>query len=56
MKKLKLNVETLKVESFRTREVEEVRGTVAAHALAPSFPDPVNTCQYHCTWWPTQCG
>lgn len=56
MKKLRLELESLAVESFEATELEDARGTVAAHA--PSFPDPVNTCQYHCTWWPQQdtCG
>jgi len=48
MKKLSLNVESLRVESFSANELQAVRGTVAAHA--PSFPDPVWTCAYHCTW------
>ena len=50
MKKLRLNVENLKVESFGTTTPEVARGTVVAHA--PSFPDPVWTCAYHCTWYP----
>jgi hypothetical protein len=48
MKKLSLDVDTLAVESFDTSKFEETRGTVAAHA--PSYPDPVWTCAYHCTW------
>jgi hypothetical protein len=48
MKKLSLNLDTLKVESFGMDTLKETRGTVAAHA--PSYPDPVWTCAYHCTW------
>jgi hypothetical protein len=55
MKMLKLDVETLNVESFPTREVEEERGTVAAHALI-TYPAPNYTCRYHCTYYPAQCG
>lgn len=55
MKKMKLNVETLNVESFPTREVAEARGTVAAHALI-TYPSPNYTCRYHCTYYPAQCG
>ena len=50
MKKLSLNVDNLRVESFDTSKLVDERGTVAAHALAPSYPDPVWTCAYHCTW------
>ncbi|HEU0301750.1 MAG TPA: hypothetical protein VFR37_20015 [Longimicrobium sp.] len=53
MKKLSLNVEKLEVESFDTSKLAEERGTVAAHA--PSFPDPVYTCAYHCTWIGSTC-
>jgi hypothetical protein len=51
MKKLSLNVDSLKVESFDTSKREQGEGTVAAHA-AITFPAPVETCAYHCTWWP----
>jgi hypothetical protein len=50
MKKLSLNVDALKVETFDTSKIASDEGTVVAHAR--SFPDPVNTCQYHCTWYP----
>ena len=53
MKKLSQNVETLKVESFETRIAQAERGTVVAHA--PSYPDPVWTCAYHCTWIGVTC-
>jgi hypothetical protein len=53
MKKLSLNVEKLEVGSFDTSKLAEERGTVAAHA--PSFPDPVYTCAYHCTWIGVTC-
>ncbi len=48
MKRLSLNVEALQVESFDTRTVQVERTT--AVALRPSYPDPVWTCAYHCTW------
>lgn len=48
MKKLSLDVENLAVESFDTEQAAAGRGTVVAHA--PSYPDPVYTCAYHCTW------
>jgi hypothetical protein len=53
MKKLSLDVETLRVESFDATPVEASRGTVVAHA--PSYPDPVYTCAYHCTWIGVTC-
>jgi hypothetical protein len=53
MKKLSLDVDALKVESFDTRAVKAERGTVVAHA--PSYPDPVYTCAYHCTWIGVTC-
>lgn len=64
MKKLRLNVEKLTVESFDTSEAEEARGTVAAHndtretcqgdtLEGPTcMGDPGWTCRYHCTWYP----
>jgi len=51
MKKLRLNVDALAVESFDTSKAEMTGGTVAAHAMI-TFPAPVETCAYHCTWWP----
>ena len=48
MKKLRLDVESLAVESFDAHAAETRGGTVLAHA--PSYPDPVYTCAYHCTW------
>ena len=48
MKKLKIDVGELKVESFTVPVQVEAKGTVMAHA--PSYPDPVWTCAYHCTW------
>jgi hypothetical protein len=53
MRKLGLDVEALEVESFDTRAAETARGTVVAHA--PSYPDPVYTCAYHCTWIGVTC-
>ena len=50
MKKVSLNVESLTVESFATTRPDDSRGTVMAHAV--TFPAPVETCAYHCTWWP----
>lgn len=41
MKKLRLQLDALAVESFEPAPVEEVRGTVAAHA--PTNPN-ANTC------------
>ena len=54
MKKLSLNVDTLKVESFDTRKVDQSEGTVVAHAR--TFPAGGETCAYHCTWYPAVCG
>jgi hypothetical protein len=51
MKKLSLNVDALKVETFEASTVELERGTVAAHA-ARTYPSPDYTCRYHCTWYP----
>ena len=48
MRKLKIDVATLKVDSFEVPAHAEPKGTVFAHA--PSYPDPVWTCAYHCTW------
>lgn len=53
MKKLSLDVDALRVESFDANPVEAPRGTVVAHA--PSYPDPVYTCAYHCTWIGVTC-
>jgi hypothetical protein len=54
MKKLSLNFDTLKVETFATADAQPEEGTVVAHE-APSYPDPVWTCAYHCTWIGTTC-
>jgi hypothetical protein len=54
MKKLSLNFDALKVETFATSKVDLAEGTVLAHE-APSYPDPVYTCAYHCTWIGTTC-
>lgn len=43
MKKLRLDVEKLSIESFETAKPEPVRGTVAAY-----ITQGANTC-YHCT-------
>jgi hypothetical protein len=49
MRKLRIDVDALKVESFEIpAQAKPEEGTVFAHA--PSYPDPVYTCQYHCTW------
>ena len=45
MVKLTLNVDELRVESFRTAEIEPARGTVNAHAT--QVKTCANTC--HCT-------
>jgi hypothetical protein len=51
MKKLRLDVEDLVVDSFRTtRELDEV-GTVNAHAYTNTRP----TCWYHCTYLGQTC-
>ena len=50
VKKLSLNVEALQVETFDTTKTQAAEGTVVAHAR--TFPDPVYTCAYHCTWYP----
>lgn len=54
MKKLKLDVDTLKVDSFRSTQTEGVQGTVKGHA--PTYQGTCycytiemtcpNTCQY----------
>ena len=49
MPKLKIDVDALKVDSFAT-SAAEAKAVVTANALAPSYPDPVYTCAYHCTW------
>lgn len=54
MQKLSMNLDALKVEAFETSSVAEEQGTVVAH-MAPSYPDPVWTCAYHCTWIGTTC-
>lgn len=40
MRKLKLDVERLQVESFETRPARIRRGTVAAHLMDPLYQDP----------------
>lgn len=45
MAKLKLDVDTLEVQSFETAQAKGERGTVAAHALAPKTP----YCSADCT-------
>jgi hypothetical protein len=51
MKKLSLNVDALKVDTFEPTSVRAAEGTVVAHAMI-TYPAPVNTCAYHCTWYP----
>jgi len=48
MKKLSLDVDTLRVESFDTADTQAVRGTVAAHDGA--------TCTYPCASCVNTCG
>jgi len=48
MQKLRIDVGELKVDSFEVPVQTNPKGTVIAHA--PSYPDPVWTCAYHCTW------
>ena len=45
MKKIRLDMESLEVTSFETREAPEGRGTVCAH-----LTNGANTCVYHCTF------
>ena len=68
MKKLRLNVEDLTVESFGTSTGAEARGTVAAHNDTLDCTGPLDcpesldgptcqgnmewTCRYHCTFYP----
>lgn len=60
MKKLRLNVEKLTVESFDTSRAHAMPGTVAAHSDEPvptldastCQGNPEWTCRYHCTWYP----
>lgn len=40
MKKLKLQIDQLAVESFRTGDADEQGGTVQARELAPTYPYP----------------
>jgi hypothetical protein len=55
VKKLSLNLEKLSVESFGTGTVAEPKGTVAAHAAAITYPSPLQTCAYHCTYQGPTC-
>lgn len=48
MKKLRLTLEELAVETFATREVERARGTVAARE-APTIPPWCDTVLGECT-------
>ena len=49
MRKLRIDIDALKVDSFEIPvQAKPEEGTVFAHA--PSYPDPVYTCAYHCTW------
>ncbi len=57
VKKLKLNVEELSVESFQAAGQAETRGTVAAHGPPPTeygadtcMGNENFTCVYHCTY------
>lgn len=50
MAKLKIDLDALQVDSFETAAPAAQAGTVLAHAMRPSFPDPVYTCAYHCTY------
>ena len=55
MKKLRLDLDRLSVESFPTAAGTEARGTVAAHegtptcTLQPSFGDTACDLTWHCT-------
>lgn len=57
MKKLRLDLDSLEVESFDTAEADEKRGTVQARATAyPGGPSCVNTCNVNdWTCWES-CG
>ena len=48
-----IDPDALKVDSFEVPTQAEPKGTVYAHV--PSYPDPVWTCAYHCTWIGTAC-
>jgi len=50
MPKLKIDLDALQVDSFDTAAPAMRKVVVTANALAPSFPDPVYTCAYHCTY------
>lgn len=54
MPKLKIDLDALRVDSFATSAPAR-KDAVAANAMAPSYPDPVYTCAYHCTWIGVTC-
>jgi len=48
MKKLRLELNDLRVASFETALVQHRRGTVAGNDSGVSLPAPENTCGYSC--------
>lgn len=51
MKKLRLDVEDLTVESFATASAAEKRGTVRANAATPDCTESCTNCSYGHTLW-----
>ncbi|HET7463822.1 MAG TPA: hypothetical protein VFJ82_21380 [Longimicrobium sp.] len=49
MPKLTMDLDALRVDTFAVA-APAAKEVVAANAVAPSYPDPVYTCAYHCTW------
>ena len=52
MRKLRLDVESLAVDSFRTTRDSDERGTVNAH---DAYTNSLPTCWYHCTYLGNTC-
>jgi hypothetical protein len=49
MRKLKLSLDALHVESFHAESVDPERGTVAAHSDPAECVSPWGTCEKYCT-------
>ena len=52
MRKLRLDVEALSVDSFRTTRTTDARGTVNGNA---AYTNTRPTCWYHCTYLGPTC-
>ena len=52
MRKLRLDLDALAVDSFRTTRAEDGRGTVNAHY---AYTNTRPTCWYHCTYLGPSC-